>query len=227
MLLSSRIGRYVSIAVHGEDFVFEGPCSVFDDFVESLKKHCIIKVRAILDPKKTDDKEVSVRDRVVRWDSKGIECESDPRHVEIFLRDMGMVGCRELSSPGVKPTAEEVEKGSPWLTVDAITLYRPDVARCNCLSVDRPNTPFESKELCRSMSKPTELDMMTLEHLCRYLKGHPGLVQRIPSRVIPTWELQFLVESDWAECRRRRKSTSGGCMFLNGTCLRNGRPCRR
>lgn len=70
---------------------------------------------------------------------------------------------------------------------DAITPFRSGVARCNYLSVDRPDMPFEPKELCRSMSKPTELDIMVLKHPCRHLKGRPRLVQRIPSRVIPAW----------------------------------------
>ena len=48
------------------------------------------------------------------------------------------------------------------------------------------------------MSKPTELDML----------------------IILAWELQVYVDSDWAGCRRTRKSTNGGCMLLNGACLK-------
>ena len=70
------------------------------------------------------------------------------------------------------------------------------------------------------MSRPTELDMTALKHLCRYLKAHPRLVQRIPSRVNSTWDLQVYVDSDWVGCRRTRKSTNGGCMMFNGNCLK-------
>lgn len=40
--------------------------------------------------------------RVVRLDPDAIEYEADPGHVEKLFRDVGMVGCRELSSPGTK-----------------------------------------------------------------------------------------------------------------------------
>ena len=125
--------------------------------------------------------------------------------MEKLLRDMDMVGCRPLSSPGVKSSTDEAEKGSAPLVGEAVTLYRSGVAWCNYLSVDRPDIPFETKELCRSMSRPTELDMTALKHLCRYLKGRPRLVQKIPSVVIHTWELQVFVDSDWAGCRRNKK----------------------
>ena len=62
--------------------------------------------------------------------------------------------------------------------------------------------------------------MVVLKHLCRYLKAHPRLVQCIPSGVHPAWELQTYVDSDWAGCRHTRKSTNGGCMVLNGACLK-------
>ena len=158
--------------------------------------------------------------RVARWTSGNIEYEADPRHVEKLLRDMGMEGCRGLTTAGVKPSGEEAEKASALLIGDTITLYRSGVARCNYLGVDRPDIAFEVKELCRMMSKPTEADMMALKHLCRYLKAHPRLVQRIPSMVNHTWDLQVYVDSDWAGCRRTRKSTNGGCMVLNGACLK-------
>ena len=61
--------------------------------------------------------------------------------------------------------------------------------------------------------------MVVLKHLCKYLKAHPRLVQRIPSGVHPAWELQTYVDSDWAGCRYTRKSTNGGCKVLNGACL--------
>lgn len=210
----------VSVVVPGDGFVFEGPAGSFPGTVESLKKYWIVKIRATLGPEAADDKEVSILNRVVRWDQHGVEYEADPRHVEKLLRDMGMMGCKPLSSPGVKLSAEEMSKESAMLEGDAITQYRSGVARCNYLCVDRPDIPFESNELCRAMSRPTESDMTALKHLCRYLKGRSRLVQRIPGRGTSAWELQVYVDTDWAGCRKTRKSTNGGCMVLNGACLK-------
>ena len=72
------------------------------------------------------------------------------------------------------------------------------------------------------MSAPTEVDMVALKHLCRFLKGRPRLVQGIP-RTAPRGgvrTVQVYVDSDWAGCRRTRKSTNGGASMLSGVCLK-------
>ena len=43
----------LSIVAHCDDFVSEGPSSVFDEIVRSLQKHWSIKVMAVLGPKTT------------------------------------------------------------------------------------------------------------------------------------------------------------------------------
>lgn len=80
----------VSVVVHGDDFVFEGPSSSFPKIVEALRKYWIIKIRATLGPDKKDDKEFSILNRIVRWDADGVEYEVDPRDVEKLLRDMAI-----------------------------------------------------------------------------------------------------------------------------------------
>lgn len=206
--------------VHGDDFVFEKPASSFDGIIAALQSHWIIKVRAVLGPDAGDAKEVSILNRVVRWQGDTMEYEADPRHVEKLLRDMHMEDCKPLSSPGVKVTADELEEDGKPLVGEAVTLYRSGAARCNYLSVDRPDIPFATKEMCRSMSRPMESDMANVKHACRYLKGRRRLVQKLVARGVPVWELHVYVDSDCAGCRRTRKSTSGGCMVLNGNCLK-------
>lgn len=215
-----RVRDGVSVVVHGDDFVFEGPAISLDSIVSALQSHWIIKVRAVLGPDTGDAKEVSILNRVVRWQGDVIEYEADPRHVEKLLRDMHMEDCKPLSSPGVKVSLDDLEEEGKPLVGEAVTLYRSGAARCNELSVDRPDIPFATTEICRSMSRPMESDMVNLKHANRYLKGHPGLVQRLVGRVILAWELHVYVDSDWAGCRRTRKSTNGGCMVLNGNCLK-------
>lgn len=206
--------------VHGDDFVFEGPSVGFDGIVSDLQSHWIINVSAILGPADGDAKEVSILNRVVRWDGDVIEYEADPRHVEKLLRDMHMEECKPLSSPGVKVSSDELEQENKPLVGEAVTLYRSGAAGCNYLSVDRPDIPFATKEMCRAMSRPVESDMVNLKHACRDLKGHPRLVQRLSGRVPPAWELHVYVDSDWAGCRKTRKSTNGRCMVLNRNCLK-------
>ncbi len=47
----------------------------------NLAKHWIVKVRATLGPEGADDKEVSVLNRIIRWESQQLLYEADLRHV--------------------------------------------------------------------------------------------------------------------------------------------------
>jgi hypothetical protein len=99
-------------------------------------------------------------------------------------------------------------------------LYRSAVARCNYLAADRYETAFTTKELCRSMSSPSHEDLGAVKRLCRFLKGLPRVVQKIDfSNYSPTM-VRAYVDSDWAGCRKTRKSTSGGVLMLGTTAVR-------
>ena len=61
-----------------------------------------MKVRAVLGPESSDDKEISILNRVVRWAEDCLLYEADPRHVEKLLKECDMEGCKSLTTPGVK-----------------------------------------------------------------------------------------------------------------------------
>ena len=64
------------------------------------------------------------------------------------------------------------------LAIERHTNFWGDAARADYLSADRPDWQFAAKEICRWMSAPTELAMIALERLCRYLVGKLRLVFR-------------------------------------------------
>ena len=97
---------------------------------------------------------------------------------------------------------------------------RSAVARCNYLAQDRFEIAFTTKELCRAMSKPTQGDAKATARLCRFLKGLPRLVQRIPFADHPPSIIEVYVDSDLAGCRRSRKSTSGGAIMFGGSAVK-------
>ena len=74
------------------------------------------------------------------------------------------------------------------------------------------------------MSKPTQGDAKAIAkaiaRLCRFLKGLPRLVQRIPFADHPPSIIEVYVDSDWAGCRRSRKSTSGGVIMFGGSAVK-------
>ena len=174
--------------VHGDDFTFEGPPEALKEVTKALQKVWLVKVRAMMGPEPTDDKEVSILNRVIRWTEDALLYEADPRHVEKLLKEAGLECCNALNTPGVKePTSPEKAwfegevipqavtglgsggavpagscfgpDGSPYLDKDVMRSYRSAVARCNYLAADRFEIAFTTKELCRAMSSPTELDL--------------------------------------------------------------------
>ena len=69
------------------------------------------------------------------------------------------------------------------------------------------------------MAKPTAVSMRRLKRIARYLKGVPRMVQHFrPSG--PCQEVVVIVDSDWAGCKRTRKSTSGGVARLGKSVLK-------
>ena len=55
-----------SCVVHGDDFTFEWPRDALTAIEEEMRQFWIVKVRAVLGPEPTDDKELSILSRVVR-----------------------------------------------------------------------------------------------------------------------------------------------------------------
>ena len=107
-----------------------------------------------------------------------------------IARDLGMEGCKSLTTPGTKPVTPSTilddgvsgrgvqSVGSEPLKLDrdGMKLYRSAVARCNYLASDRYETAFTTKELCRSMSSPSVEDLSAVKRLCRFLRGLPKVV---------------------------------------------------
>jgi hypothetical protein len=97
------------------------------------------------------------------------------------------------------------------VTGEKATKYRALAARLNYLALDRPDQAFSAKEASRRMSRPTEQFFALIKKAARYLKGYPRAV---------TWcgwqeearHVDGHTDSDWAGCRKTRKSTTGGAI---------------
>ena len=117
-------------------------------------------------------------------------------------------------------TRGEAAQESPELQPREATMYRAVIARANYLSQDRSDIRYAVKELSRSMSKPTERDWERLKRLGRYLAGQPRLVSRYEeqdhTKYIDVW-----VDTDFAGCRKTRKSTSGGMAMMGGHIIKH------
>jgi hypothetical protein len=205
--------RRVAVSVHGDDFTATGSKRDLDWFEQTLKSHYELTVGGRLGPGPSDDKEARVLNRVIRWTANGLEYEADPRQVERLLEELDLDGdgVKGVVTPGQKVQSHQA-KSEKELPESEHTRFRGLAARANFLAADRPDIIFAAKEVCRFMSKPSDVAMMALKRLGRYLRDHPRLVFAYERQVADT--IDVYSDTDWAGCTRTRKSTSGGCMLI-------------
>ena len=206
--------RGITVSVHGDDFTACGPKRQLDWFAETVGSKYEYTIGGRLGPGRDDDKEATVLNRVIRWTDEGVEYEADPRQVERLLEELELEGdgVNGVLTPGVKLQASQVQR-EKILPEDQHTRFRALAARANFLAADRPDgVMFAAKEVCRFMSKPTDLAMSALKRLARYLKAQPRLVFKYPRQEADCVDVYS--DTDWAGCVRTRRSTSGGCIVL-------------
>ena len=99
----------VSIMVHGDDFVAVGEEKHLTDTRKALEDKYKLKVETLGDGSK-DKKEIRILNKVVRYTSKGIELEADPRHAEIVIKELGLKNAKANKVPGSKAVVSRKTK---------------------------------------------------------------------------------------------------------------------
>ena len=206
--------------VHGDEYVSIGMPEEFKWMREQLERKYQVKTQT-LGLGKDDVQELKVLNRVISWKGhKGITYEADPRHVELIISQLKLEESRPVSTPGTKEEGRTQEDDEIPLDAKETSKYRALVARCNYLSLDRPDISFTVKELARQMASPREGDMKRLKRFGRYLKSHPRLQQEY------CWQghqhtVKTYSDADWAGCRETRKSTTGGCIIVGNHTIKS------
>ena len=203
--------KKISCTVHGDDFTSTGPADALDWFETSVSEEYEISVGPRLGPGPSDAKEARALNRVVTWHEDRIDYEADPRQAERLIKECGLTGANPMSTPGVKISFQEHEADVP-IDQKLFTAFRGSAARANYLSADRIDCQYACKEVCRSMSSPTEQSWKALKRIGRYLCGKPRLVYSYRRQELSA--IDVYVDTDWAGCARTRKSTSGGAVML-------------
>lgn len=201
--------------VHGDDYVTSGEKEHLDWMQAELEKAYEIKSERI---GPSANHEGKVLNRIIGFDGNQWLLEADPRHSELIVEQLGLAQTRAVSTAGADEKEDEAEELIE-LEGNDIRLFRGVAARCNYLSMDRPDIMFASKEVCRDMSKPTIASLKRLKRIGRFLKGRPRLVWKFIYQHKPD---TLVVNSDanWAGCKRSRKSTSGGTAMWGRHCLK-------
>ena len=94
--------------------------------------------------------------RIVRWTSRGIEYEADPRQAEKLLREIELDGVKGAVTPGMKVQAHQVEDEAD-LPDREFMRFRARAAHANYLAADRIDVLFAAKGVRRFMSRPTDI----------------------------------------------------------------------
>ena len=92
-------------------------------------------------------REGQIRSRVLRAMSSGFELEADPRYAEIIVEQLKLATAKGAVAPGTDDQDEDDEQANDLLDPTEATAFRGMAARCNYLSVDRPDILFPVKEL--------------------------------------------------------------------------------
>ena len=167
--------RDVSTIVHGDDYVSSGFDSDLMWLEGELSKAYEIKTQK-LGLAKGWERQGKVLNRIVSCTDEGWTIETDPRHAELIVEQLGVAEARAVVSPGIDGAAEDDEDDDVDIVGPDLSRFRGVAARCNYLSFDRPDMQFATKEICREMSKPTTGSLRRLRRIGCYLKGAKRLV---------------------------------------------------
>ncbi len=118
-----------------------------------------------------------------------------------------------VGSPGVKdPKYDHTEEEEP-LNPKGQTRFRAMAARANYLAQDRSDIQYSVKEISRHQAVPSVQGMLKLKRLGRYLTRSGRWITTFnyqkSAGVLTAW-----VDTDFAGCRKTRRSTSGGVITL-------------
>jgi len=87
------------------------------------------------------------------------------------------------------------------------------------MAPDRPDCQQAIRNLTKSLKEPTGVDMVNLVRVARYLKGTKDHGVRLRSGEGDIKSLEVYSDTDWASCKKTRKSTACGVFMVNGNLL--------
>ena len=195
---------------HGDDLAFAGEPKFLEEIYVGLSKDMVLKKRALLGFERGDDKHITILNRLVDMEVingvQTITYEPDPRHVDLVIKHMSMIGSKvkSVSTPGEK-RGDYHDQTS--LDKAQATMYRSCTMRIAYLSADLPHLQHSSNRMARGMSSPTVGHWNRLKRACRYLAGHGRWVQRFTLQEGTPW-LDIYTDSDWASDPIDRKSVT-------------------
>ena len=93
--MGSRLARPTPL--HGDDFVTLADDQGQDFFEACLTKRYQYSKKGRLGPRSTDQREIKVLNRYMRWSEGGDpEYEADPRHAQVIAKELNLEGGKSV-----------------------------------------------------------------------------------------------------------------------------------
>ena len=200
--------RGVLVVAHVDDLLMAGPEIELEWTRTQL--HNIFEIKGSMLSKTNPVKYLG---RLITETDEGFTWEADTKHVNILIDELGLRGANGTKVPLSADDRPVHDEDRAPLDVQAATMFRRCAARLNYLCQDRPDIGISSNLLSRSMSCPREGDELMVKKVARYLIFHPVCRLTFPWQNDPK-AITVMTDSDWAGCRRTRRSTSGTAIFL-------------
>ena len=210
----------VRLVVWGDDFTFLGRDSDLREMAKMMAEWYDVKIRGFVGPDPEDMKEIRILNRTIRWGTDGITYEADDKHVRTIVEGMGLQSDSKGSALPL-PREMDAAEGDEELDAGMAKQYRRIAATVNYLALDRPDLQFTAGVLGRTAARPTTRSWANLKKVGRYLIGHPVMIFRYAWCDFEAMsKLIVYADSDWAGCRVKRRSVSGGLVTLGGGVLK-------
>ena len=103
--LYSEEARGISVSVHGDDVTVKASREDAEWVIRKFKEKYEIKTQMIGEAANLD-KQLQILNKMVRWSSRGLWIEADPRHVKEVIRALGLEDASPVPTPGVAAKGE-------------------------------------------------------------------------------------------------------------------------
>ena len=208
---SSRL--YVPAYV--DDLLVVGTDEMRKSFMSQLSEEVLLKETGQLVP----GSEHTFLGRRLRHNGDSIDVCMSQKYIDTILVLYGMKDAKPVATTGTVTINKSVPD-TP-LSPEEHKVYRTAVGELLWLALVRGDIAYATKELSRDVTAPTMQSVAKCKHLLRYLIGTRMCVLRLrPSYQLANGncavDINVYVDSDWAGCSKKRKSTSGSTVNVLG-----------
>ena len=91
--------RPIWIVVHGDDFIILAPEEEIGWFRARMNEEYESKLVGMIGPEEHDAKSMKLLNRIVEWRDDGICLESDQRHTDIVVKELGLQDAKRRIYP--------------------------------------------------------------------------------------------------------------------------------